>query len=87
MNWKQDAGRKPTKKLLKEASIFARPNTQDHVVVAMAMRPRGLTQSEVISLFGHPHRNKIRQLVQDKRVKQVHLPDGSRARRIRLIKR
>lgn len=85
--WKPEAGRKPTKMLLQEASTLAKPDTADHIVVAMAMRPNGVTQREVISLFGHPHRNKLKQLVQDNKVRQYVLPDGARATRIKLVKR
>lgn len=85
--WKSEAGRKPGKGLLAEASTLAREGTEDHVVVAMALRPRGVTQSEVIALFGHPHRNKLRSLIREKRVRVFELPDGSRARRIRLVRK
>lgn len=87
IQWTKDAGRKPSKKLLEDASTLARPDTQDHLVVAMAMRPEGVTQPQVISLFGHPHRNKIKRLVQDNKVQAQKLPSGSRLVRIRLIKR
>lgn len=85
--WKAEAGKPPTKKLLQAASTLVRPDTKDHVVVAMAMRPQGVTQKEVVTQFKHPHRNIIRRLVQDNKVKQVMLPDSSRAQRIRLVLR
>lgn len=85
--WKQEAGRQPNKKLLKEASSLARPDTADHIVVAMALRPNGVTQSEVIALLGYPHRNKIRQLVQDNRVRHFVLPNETRATRFRIVKK
>jgi hypothetical protein len=87
LRWKAEAGRQPTKKLLKEASTLAKPDSADHVVVAMAMRPNGVTQHEVVALFGHPHRNKLKKLLQDNKVNAFVLPDGTRARRIRLVKR
>lgn len=87
LDWKPEAGKRPTKQLLQEASTLAKPSTADHVVIAMAMRPNGVTQGEVVALFGHPHRNKIRQLIQDKKVKQFVLPEGGRSTRIRLVKR
>lgn len=87
IKWKAEAGKQPTKKLLHLASTLAKPDTADHVVVAMAMRPNGVTQNEVVALFGHPHRNKLKQLLQDNKVKAFVLPDGTRARRIRLEKR
>ena len=86
-NWKPEAGKRPTKQLLDQASTLVRPDTKDHVVIAMALRPTGVTQHEVVSLLKHPHRNIIRKLVQDKKVKVHHLPDSSRAQRIRLVLR
>ena len=87
LDFNKDTGPKPSKKLLSIASTLARPDTDDHVVTAMAMRPNGVTQHEVITLLGYPHRNKLKQLVHDKLVKQYVLPDGSRSTRIKLIKR
>lgn len=84
--WKQKAGKPPTKKLLHIASSLARPDTADHMVLAMAMRPNGVTQHEVIAVFGHPHRNKIKKLLLNNQVKQYVLPDGTQAQRIRLVK-
>lgn len=85
--WKPEAGKKPSKALLQEAASLAKPDSADCVVIAMAFRPQGVTQTEVISLFGRPHRNKIRRLIQHNRVRQYVLPDGGRATRIRLVKK
>ncbi len=87
LTFNKTTGPKPSKAILKEASKLATPDTGDHITIAMAMRPNGVTQNEVVSLLGHPHRNKIRKLVQDNKVKVSTLPDGSRATRIKLIKR
>lgn len=87
LSWKPEAGSKPTKKLLAEASTLAKPDTADHVVVAMALRPNGVTQNEVVAVFGHPHRNKLKKLLQDNKVRQFILPDGTRSTRIKLVKR
>lgn len=87
ITWKAEAGKPPAKKHLADASTLVRPSSADHMVVAMAMRPNGVTQHEVVALFGHPHRNIIKKLLQDKKVKQHVLPDGTRSRRIRLVKR
>lgn len=86
-NWRPQAGKRPSKKLLAEASTLAKPDTADHVVVAMALRPNGVTQNEIITVFGHPHRNKLKKLLEDGKVRQHVLPDGSRSMRIRLVKR
>ena len=80
-------GPKPNKTLLKEASTLAKPDTDDHLVVAMAMRPNGVTQAEVISLFDYPHRNVIKKLLQDNKVRQYILPEGGRSTRIKLVKK
>ena len=87
LHFDKTTGPKPTQKLLKEASTLAKPDTDDHMVVAMAMRPNGVTQAEVISLLGHPHRNKVKKLLQDNKVRQYVLPDGGRSTRIKLVRR
>ena len=87
LHFNRTTGPKPTRQLLKEASTLAKPNTDDHLVVAMALRPNGVTQAEVITLLGHPHRNKLKKLLQDNKVKQYVLPEGGRSTRIRLVKK
>ena len=87
IRWKSEAGKQPTKKLLKEASELASIGSKTHLVIAMAMRPDGLTQSEVITLLGHPYRNRIKKLLVDEKVKAYELPNiSSRSRRIRLVR-
>jgi hypothetical protein len=87
MQWKAEAGKRPTKALLAEASTLVRPNTKDHVVVAMALRPNGVTQNEVVLMFKRPHRNVIKRLVQDNKVKQYTIPEDGRTVRVRLVRR
>lgn len=87
LRFTKDTGPKPAKKLLAEAATLAKADSADQIAVAMSMRPNGATQNEIVSLLGYPHRNKLRQLIASKRVAQHVLPDGSRARRIRLVKR
>jgi hypothetical protein len=84
--WKSEAGRRPSKILLAEASTLARPNTKTHTVVAMALRPNGVTQHEVVSLYGKPYRNVIKKLIADHKVKKYVLPEEGRSERIRLVK-
>ena len=84
--WNRNAGRKPDKKLLLEASSFASSGSKTHMVIAMAMRPNGLTQDEVVQLLGRPYRNRIRQLVKENKVRVHILPEGSRRTRIKLVK-
>lgn len=83
--WPKEAGPKPTERNFRQASILARPDTADHVVVAMSLRPTGVTQQEVRALFNRPHRNKLRKLVEDNKAKEVLLPTKSRLRRVRLL--
>lgn len=87
LNFNKDTGPKPSKILLQEASALARTGTKDHVVVAMAMRPNGVTQTEVIKLLEHPHRNIVKKLLTDNRVRRTILADGSRSTRIKLVKK
>jgi len=87
IKWKSEAGKPPTKKLLKEAALFAADGSKTHLVIAMAMRPSGVTQNEVISLLGHPYRNRIKKLREEHKVKAYVLPDATRATRIRLVRR
>lgn len=87
LTWNQQAGIRPNKKLLKEASLLAKPDTNGHIVIAMAMRPNGVTQREIIAIFGHPYRNKLRKLLKDNKVKQIILPDDGKSTRIKLMKK
>lgn len=88
LRFTKETGPKPSKTTLQEASKLAREDTGDHMAVAMAMRPNGATQAEIIALLGHPHRNKIKTLLEHKAVKQVVLPeDGSRSTRIKLVRK
>lgn len=87
LQFSKATGPKPAKELIKEAAALARPQSAECIVVAMAMRPNGVTQSEIIALFGHPHRNKLKRLLEEDKVKRFVLPDGSRSTRIRLIKK
>ena len=86
IHWKQEAGKKPSQRAIKQASTLVRPATKDHMVIAMALRPTGVTQQEVISLLGHPHRNIIRKLLQDNKVIKYDIPDAARSTRIKLRK-
>lgn len=81
----KDTGPKPSKAILQEAAKLARPSTGDHMAVAMAMRPNGATQAEIIAALEHPHRNKIKALLNGKRVKKLVLPEGTRSQRIKLV--
>lgn len=79
-------GPRPDKKLLEDASSLVRGRTKSCIAIAMAMRPGGATQSEIVGVLGKPHRNVIRRLVERQVVKQHFLPDNTRSTRIRLIK-
>lgn len=87
LHFNKDTGPKPSKTVLQEASKYARLSTKDHMAIAMSMRPNGATQTEIIKLLGRPHRNKVKKLLQDNKVKQVVLPDGGRSTRIKLLRK
>lgn len=82
--WTTKTGKKPPPEAFKAADDFAKRGSHAHMVVAMAMRPDGLTQQEVITLLGHPYRNKLKKLVQDNKVRQVEIKQPVR---VRLLKR
>ena len=86
ITWKPEAGKRPNKVLLQEASSLARPNTRTHTVIAMALRPNGVTQNEIVSLYGKPYRNVIKKLIAKNKVKKYVLPEEGRSERIRLVK-
>jgi hypothetical protein len=85
--WTAKTGRRPTMKHYKEAANLAYAGSHAHTVVAMALRPNGLTQDEVITLLGHPYRNKLKQLVEGHKVKKITLPSEGRSQRIKLLPR
>lgn len=80
----KSTGPKPSKTAFVMASRLVREGTGDHLAVAMALRPSGVTQEEIISALGSPHRNVIKKLISDRKVKRVMLPEPSRSQRIRL---
>lgn len=57
------------------AHKVARPGSKDAMAVAMALRPEGTTQGQVIQVLGHPHRNKIRSLLTHRKAKLLKMPD------------
>lgn len=87
MTFDRNTGPKPAKKYIKDASSLVRPGTATHMAVAMAMRPNGTTQGEVVAVLGKPHRNIIKRLIDLNQVKTYELPEGTRYHRIRLVKR
>lgn len=76
----------PPKKYLKEASTLVRSGTSSQIAIAMAMRPNGVTQNEVVAVLGKPHRNVIKRLIDINAVRTYELPEGGRSTRIRLIR-
>ena len=77
LKWPKMAGRSPKAELIRfvHKLELARKGTKEAVAVAMALRPEGTTQKQVISALGAPHRNKLT-LLQTKRkvrlLKQVN---------------
>jgi len=71
LNWPRSAGRKPDHKVLKNIheKALARRGSKDAVALAMALRPEGATQPQIISVLGSPHRNKFNELVRKRKVR------------------
>jgi len=84
-SFNKNTGPKPSKTAFIMASKLVRQGTGDHLAVAMAMRPKGATQNEIVSALGFPHRNVLKKLITEKKVKPVKLPDQSRAVRVKLV--
>lgn len=63
--WTKEAGPRPTKDELEQVHALGdcRPGSKDAFAVAMALRPGGATQNQIIAALGRPHRNKIAALV------------------------
>lgn len=87
MTFNKQSGPRPAKSYLKDASHLAKDGTKDHMAIAMAMRPNGTTQNEVVAVLGKPHRNVIKRLIDLNAIKTYELPDSSRSTRIRLVRR
>lgn len=69
--WKPEFGSKPRIKDLKEAETLAKPGSKTAFALAMALRPMGTSQSQIVKVLKLPHRNKIKQLVNTNRVRQT----------------
>ncbi len=85
--WSKKTGIRPSKALLAQAASLAVRGSKAHLAVAMALRKNGLTQQEVISVLGAPHRNKLKQLVDAGLLRSYRIPASSRAQRLRYVKR
>ncbi|KAH0542352.1 hypothetical protein GP486_008646 [Trichoglossum hirsutum] len=85
MVFDKSTGPRPGRKLLGIAGRLAREGAGDHMAVAMSLRSRGVTQAEIVSVLGAPHRNKLRQLEKSGLVRKYVLPDAGRSTRIRLV--
>ena len=68
-SWKPEYGKKPTKTEINKAETVARPGSKVAFALAMGMTPSGTTQSTIIKVLGLPHRNKIKQLTDEKKLK------------------
>jgi hypothetical protein len=67
--WKREYGKKPSTTELKQAETLAKPGSKTAMALAMGLRPEGTTQSTLVKVLGLPHRNKIKKLVTEKKVK------------------
>jgi len=68
-NWKPEYGKKPNNKQLTLAEHVAKRGSKTAFALAMGMRPEGTSQSQIVKVLGLPHRNKIRKLAAEKRLK------------------
>jgi len=84
--WPAKAGRKPSQKAFRQANKISRPGSKDNIAVAMALRPDGTTQKQIICVLGAPHRNKLKSLRETNKVQVVKMPskDGLRVYKINL---
>jgi hypothetical protein len=83
----RETGPRPSKTAYRKAAYLARAWSGDHLAIAMAMRPCGATQAEIIALLGKPHRNKLKALVKSGAVKTTVLSSRKRPARIRIALR
>lgn len=79
------AGEKPTKLLLEEAASLTKPDTEDQIVVAMALRSSGVTGQQIAAVLGHSRRKL---LALPPTIKVVYLHDWqSGGKRLKLVSR
>jgi hypothetical protein len=86
-HWKKAAGDKPKNQIkLVQKHNLARPQSKDALAVAMALRPQGVTQPQIVSVLGKPHRNKIKHLVSTGKATIVDMPQqaGHKVYRLKL---
>ena len=69
--WKPELGKKPRLKEIKSAETLAKPGSKTAMALAMGLRTEGTSQSQIVKVLGLPHRNKIKKLVDAKKVKAV----------------
>lgn len=76
--WHQGAGPIPSARIIRSVhtSGLVKPGTKDAFALAMTLRPAGATQAQIQTVLGHPHRNKIKQLVEGGAVIVVPVAKG-----------
>ena len=88
--WPSTSGRKPGTKELRfvHELNLARTGTKAAVAVAMLVRPTGATQREIKEAVGSFHRNKVKQVLENrKELKLEELGHDGSAKRARLTLR
>lgn len=85
--WVKQAGKRPTAKEIRlvESQNLARPGSKAAFALAMALRPEGTTQPQIISVLGQPFRNKIKEVKLNKAVKVSITEDEKGVKRIKLV--
>lgn len=72
--WPKEAGHKPTEAEFRLINGFARAGTKDALALAMAFRPEGATQVQIKAVLHQPHRNKLVNLVEQRKARRVSVP-------------
>lgn len=86
-SWVKEAGKRPTVKELRlvESHNLARPGSKAAFALAMALRPEGVTQPQIIKVLGQPFRNKVKEVRQSNAVKVQIKQDEQGVKTIRLV--
>jgi hypothetical protein len=67
--WKAEYGKKPTTQEISNAETVARSGSKTAFALALGLRPEGTSQSTIVKVLGLPHRNKIKKLEGEKKLK------------------
>ena len=84
-NWPRKAGKRPLVRHFRGAYSLARPGSKNALALAMALREQGATQPQIMLVTGIPHRNIIKKVILDKKVKaKIKTQDGRKVVKLSL---